>query len=113
MYRRYAVVAEAELRDGVKKLATPALRCRSVPILYLGAEGGVGTLGDYTSSLTASDDVTNVNVQVLPGGQTPVDYGHADLFIGNDAERLAWDTLRRWIVEHSRPRRSYGKRTTP
>lgn len=85
----------------------------SVPILYLGAEGGVGTLGDYTSSVTASDDVTNVNVQVLPGGQTPVDYGHADLFIGNDAERLAWDTLRRWIVEHSRPRRSYGKRTTP
>ena len=85
----------------------------SVPILYLGAEGGVGTLGDYTSSVTASDDVTNVNVQVLPGGQTPVDYGHADLFIGNDAERLAWDTLRRWIVEHSRRGRRYGERTTP
>jgi hypothetical protein len=69
-----------------------------LPILYVGAAGAVGTLGDHTGSLTASDDVTNVTVQLEPPGQAITDYGHADLFLGNDAAELAWEVIRRWLV---------------
>ncbi len=72
-----------------------------VPILYLGAAGAFGTLGDYTSSLTASNDVTNVTVQLQPADQAIIDYGHGDLFLARDAADHAWDVLRRWLLEHS------------
>lgn len=84
----------------------------SVPILYLGTAGGFGTLGNYTGSLTASDDVTNINVQLQSSDQAAIDYGHADLFIGNDAPDLVWRHLHSWIVEHGRVRQrwKHGKR---
>lgn len=75
----------------------------SVPILYLGAGGGFGTVGDFTSSLTASHDVTNHTVSVQPDEQRIIDYGHADLFLGDDANGLVWEVLRHWLVRHGTP----------
>jgi len=63
----------------------------SVPILYVGAELGVGAAGEYTSSLTASTDVTN---HIVPG------FGHADSWLANDASQLMWPELRSWINSH-------------
>jgi len=63
----------------------------SVPILYIGAELGAGVAGQYTSSLTAGNDVTN---HIVPG------FGHADNFLGNNADQLMWSELRNWIGDH-------------
>lgn len=71
-----------------------------VPIFYLGTEGGMGTLGEYTTSLTASTDVTHYTVSVNENRM--VDYGHADIFMGRDADELVWDKLYSWLIDHAR-----------
>ena len=73
----------------------------SVPILYLGAGGGFGTLGDCTSSLTASHDITNVTVSLQTADQRSIDFGHGDLFLADDASTLVWQVLRSWLVNHN------------
>ena len=72
----------------------------SVPILYIGAAGGTGTVGDYSSSLTASVDITNYNVSI-PGADPASDYGHADLWFGYEANELVWSVLRDWLLNHT------------
>ncbi len=64
----------------------------SVPILYVGSEIGVGTAGEYTSSLTSSTDITN---HIVSG------FGHVDLWLAQDAVKLMWPELRNWIVNHN------------
>lgn len=71
----------------------------SVPILYLGAGGGFGTEGNYTANLTNSDDITTHTVSL---NNNPVfDFGHADLFLADNAPNLVWEELRRWLVDHA------------
>lgn len=70
----------------------------SVPILYIGAGGAFGTLGDYTSSLTSSNDITNYTVTLT--NERVTDFGHGDLFLGNDADDLVWKQLYQWLVRH-------------
>ena len=62
-----------------------------LPILYIGAEMAAGQSGVYTSSLTASNDITNY---IVPG------YSHADLWFGYDADDLVWGPLRDWLKNH-------------
>ena len=70
-----------------------------VPILYVGAGGAFGTLGDYSSSLTKSSDVTNYTITL--SNDRSVDFGHGDLFVGNDAADLVWNVLYQWLVNHN------------
>lgn len=72
----------------------------SVPILYIGAAGAFGDYGDFTSTLTASRDVTNFTVSLQSESNRAIDYGHADLFLADDAEFQAWNVLRDWIIAH-------------
>jgi hypothetical protein len=76
------------------------LREITVPILYVGAGGGEGTYGYYTTSLTASKDITRFTVQLLRDDQRAFDYGHADLFTATNAETLVWKPILNWIVAH-------------
>ena len=69
----------------------------SVPILYIGAGGGNGTAGVYTSSLTASTDITNHIVNIAA---PPLDFGHVDSWLGKDADQLVWSKLSMWIINH-------------
>ena len=71
----------------------------SVPILYIGAGGAFGTLGDYSSSLTKSSDITNYTITLT--GERLTDFGHGDLFVGNDAAELVWNVLYQWLVTHN------------
>lgn len=73
-----------------------------VPILYLGAEGGFGSGGHFTTSLTGSDDITLHTVSLKPAEQRTIDFGHADLLLGDEAGDLAWSVLRDWLVEPGR-----------
>ena len=72
----------------------------SVPILYLGAGGGFGTLGYYTTGLLASEDITKITVSQQSVPNRFKDYGHADLFMGQNASTLVWQELRQWLVTH-------------
>ena len=72
----------------------------TVPVLYIGAGGGFGEYGLYTTTLLGSTDVSSMVVQKLAPEQRPLDYGHADLFLANDAQQEVWEPLLSWINTH-------------
>jgi hypothetical protein len=71
-----------------------------VPLFYLGAAGGFGDHGLYTTTLVASDDVTTRVVRRLAPEQEAEDFGHGDLLYADDAPALAWEPLTDWILDH-------------
>lgn len=83
----------------------------TLPILYIGAGGGLGAEeGEWTTSQTASDDVTIYEASQQPEARRNIDFGHADLFIANNAPELVWEKLHNWLIEHNRPERGRGLR---
>ena len=72
----------------------------AVPVLYIGAGGGFGELGVYTTTLLGSTDVTSLVINKVPATQRLLDYGHADLFLANDAEETVWQPLLNWLNAH-------------
>ncbi|MDI1446002.1 hypothetical protein [Polyangium sp. 6x1] len=72
----------------------------SVPLFYLGAAGGFGDHGLYTTTLVASTDVTTHVVRRLPASREVEDFGHADLLYAEDAPALAWAPLTQWLLAH-------------
>lgn len=71
----------------------------SIPILYIGAGGAFGKLGDYTSTLTVSTDITNHTINL--NDNRAIDFGHGDLFVAKDADDLVWKVLHDWLVKHN------------
>ena len=70
-----------------------------VPILHISAEGGSGTLGDYTSTLTQTSDYTWLNIDD-PTVDPELDFGHADLWMAYQAAEWVWEPLRNWLYQH-------------
>jgi len=71
-----------------------------VPILHVGAKGGIGP-GVYASTtFTASRDVTTITVQRLPDAEEAMDFGHVDTVLGTEAETLVWKPILDWIMAH-------------
>jgi hypothetical protein len=71
-----------------------------VPILYIGAGGGFGEYGIFTTTLLGSKDVTVHVVHKTPANQRLADYGHADLFLASDAQALVWQPILDWLEAH-------------
>lgn len=71
-----------------------------VPVLYLGAGGGVGDYGIYTTTLLGSTDVTVRVVKLNPPAARALEIGHVDIFTANDAPTLFWRPLLDWIEAH-------------
>jgi hypothetical protein len=44
--------------------------------------------------------VTTLIVNKVPASLRVVDYGHADLFLANDAQALVWQPILSWIQAH-------------
>jgi hypothetical protein len=72
----------------------------NVPVLYLGAGGGIGTYGVYSTTLLGTHDVTTHIVTLLPAAQRAFDFGHVDLWTGTNAQSLDWQALLDWINAH-------------
>jgi len=72
----------------------------AVPILFVGAAGGFGQTGYYSTTLTASTDITKFTVQLQPDDQRAIDIGHADTVLARDADKLVWKPILDWIVAH-------------
>lgn len=72
----------------------------TVPVLYIGAGGGFGETGIYTTTLLGSTDVETLVIHKTPATQRLIDYGHADLFLADDAEEVVWKPLLEWVEAH-------------
>jgi len=72
----------------------------AVPVLYIGAGGGFGQYGVYTTTLLGSHDVTTHIVHLTPDSNRLADFGHADLFLGTNAQTLVWQTILDWVRTH-------------
>jgi hypothetical protein len=72
----------------------------TVPVLYVGAGGGFGTYGIYTTTLLGSHDVTTRIVHLTPDSARLSDFGHADLFLGTNAQALVWQPILDWLRAH-------------
>ena len=71
-----------------------------VPIFYLGAAGGFGDHGLYSTTVVGSTDVTTHVIRRLPVESEAEDFGHGDLLYANDAPTLAWEPLANWLLAH-------------
>ncbi|RKH09231.1 hypothetical protein D7X74_29960 [Corallococcus sp. CA047B] len=71
-----------------------------VPVLYVGAAGGVGRYGEYSVRLLGSTDVTVHTVRNRPESERALDYGHADLFLARDARARVWTPMLQWMQAH-------------
>ena len=73
----------------------------NVPVMYVGAGGGLGEYGVYTQSLLGSTDVTNM---VIDAESTPerriFDWGHSDLYLATSAATTVWTPIYNWIAAH-------------
>jgi hypothetical protein len=72
----------------------------TVPTLYMGAAGGFGVAGIYSTTLLGSTDVTTQVIRLHPVGDEAVDFGHADLMYADNAATLAWSPILSWILAH-------------
>jgi pimeloyl-ACP methyl ester carboxylesterase len=72
----------------------------TIPLYYLGAAGGFGDHGLYTTTLVASTDVTTNVIRRLAPEREAEDFGHGDLLYAEDAPELAWQPLAAWILQH-------------
>ncbi|ATB30617.1 hypothetical protein [Melittangium boletus] len=70
-----------------------------VPVLYVGAEGGFGAYGVYAAkNLLGSQDVTALLVKNESG--RPAEFGHADLWLADDAAKRVWEPIYNWMKRH-------------
>jgi hypothetical protein len=69
-----------------------------VPVLYVGARGGFGEHGDYSTTLLGSRDVTTMHITLLP--EQPLDFGHSDLFWAENAPTVSWEPIYNWVRSH-------------
>jgi hypothetical protein len=72
----------------------------TIPILFAGAAGGFGEKGFYTTTLTASTDVTKLIVKMQPDDQRQQDFGHVDNLLATHAETLVWQPILDWLRAH-------------
>ncbi|WP_240359517.1 hypothetical protein [Pyxidicoccus trucidator] len=71
-----------------------------VPVLYVGAAGGVGRYGEHSLTQLGSQDVTVLIARTLPESARALDYGHADLFLADDARERVWKPMLQWVRSH-------------
>ena len=77
----------------------------TIPVFYVGAAGGFGEYGVYTTTLLGSydkdkpdkDDVDTLIVELYPPEAAALDYGHIDLLFADNAESLVWKPIYKWI----------------
>ena len=70
----------------------------TIPVFFLGAQGGFGEEGLYTLGMLGSTDVSSHIVSF--NGDIFNDFAHADLFNANNAQTVAWEPVLDWIMAH-------------
>ncbi|WNG61191.1 hypothetical protein F0U59_45655 [Archangium gephyra] len=78
----------------------PELAKIRVPLFYLGAAGGFGDHGLYSTTRVSSSDVTTLVVHRFGPERVAEDFGHGDLLYAEDAPALAWGPFAAWLLRH-------------
>lgn len=78
----------------------PELARIRVPLFYLGAAGGFGDRGLYSTTRVSSRDVTTLVVHRFGPEGVAEDFGHGDLLYAEDAPTLAWAPFAAWLLRH-------------
>jgi len=71
-----------------------------VPLFYVGAAGGFGTVGEYVTQIVGTRDVTSLIVRERPPEEVTLDVGHNDIFLSAAARKLFWEPMLAWIRAH-------------
>jgi hypothetical protein len=71
-----------------------------VPVLYLGAAGGFGAHGLFTTTELGTSDITTLVVHRFGADRVAEDIGHGDLLFATDAPSFAWQPLTAWLMHH-------------
>jgi hypothetical protein len=71
-----------------------------VPVLNWGAAGGIAPYGTATLALLGSKDVSECLISTHAPEDILIDFGHIDLFAGENAPELAWPPLLEWLRNH-------------
>jgi hypothetical protein len=69
-----------------------------IPVLYVGAAGGFGEYGLDTLEQLGGSDVSSLVVRLHASDARDVEFGHADLFLAENARDVVWKPLRKWLV---------------
>ncbi|HEX8720545.1 MAG TPA: hypothetical protein VF736_07945 [Pyrinomonadaceae bacterium] len=72
----------------------------NVPVYYVGAGGGFGEFGLDTLPRLGSTDATSNVVRLYGPEGRPVEFGHSDLFLADNAKELVWKPLYDWLAAH-------------
>lgn len=70
----------------------------TVPVLYVGAAGGIGTAGEYTLTYLGSSDVSTYEIST--GAPTVLEFGHVDIFHTRTDQATIWSPIQTWIRNH-------------
>ena len=89
----------AQCADGTETIEID-LNAIEVPLFYLGAAGGYGDGGIYSTTQVSSTDVSTLVIQRFDTDEVDEDFGHADLLFADDAPTLAWQPLAEWLRDH-------------
>ena len=63
----------------------------------MGAAGGIGELGLYTTTLLGTADLSVHLVQLEPYERALYDFGHSDLFQAAAAQWFVWEDVLTWL----------------
>jgi len=72
----------------------------TVPVLYVGAGGGFGDFGLDTLDRLGSADKSSVVVKMYGPEGRPVEFGHADIYLADNARELVWTPVYDWLASH-------------
>jgi predicted esterase len=78
----------------------PELERIRVPLFYLGAAGGFGDHGLYSTTRVSSTDITTRVIRRFGPERVAEDFGHGDLLYAEDAPTLAWGPFAAWLLRH-------------
>jgi pimeloyl-ACP methyl ester carboxylesterase len=85
--------------DGSGPIDVDLARIR-VALFYLGAAGGYGDHGLYSTTLVSSTDVTTSVIRRFGPEGAFEDFGHGDILFASDAPDLVWRPLAEWLASH-------------
>lgn len=91
---------EAIISDAVEVPYDDYLSEVAVPVLYIGAAGGMGFYGEYTPTLLGSSDQTSLIIAKEAPEAATLDFGHADLVWADNALLEVWQPISQWIKTH-------------
>jgi hypothetical protein len=69
-----------------------------IPVYYVSAAGGFGTIYALTLEELTSADVSTLTVELHPTDEVELDFAHIDLFTADNAQELVWQPIKQWIM---------------